>query len=140
MTLENRMGTTRFEEALFTIGDYVAGGAVGAATAAAVRAVLSPQLDMVVAMLLGMAIGMLVHLVLSLLLSPVLGAFHAMVPGSLIGMYGGMLFAMRDTMQTDPGSLSNAVQVGAVFGVIVTAGVRLYDRAIRGTTPSDVST
>lgn len=136
----SRMGATRIEEALFTIGDYVAGGAVGATTAAAVRATLSSQLDMVVAMLIGMAIGMLVHLVLSLMLSPVLGAFHAMVPGSLIGMYGGMLFAMRDTMQAHPGSLSDAIQVGVVFGVIVTAGVRLYDRAIRDTAPSNAST
>ena len=129
------MDTTRFEEALFTTGDYAAGGVVGAATAVAVRAAVSPQLDMVVAMLIGMAIGMIVHLALSLLLSPVLGAFHTMVPGSLIGMYGGMLFAMRDTMQHPPSSLDDALLVGALFGLVVIAGVRLYDRALHAGAP-----
>jgi hypothetical protein len=133
------MKSFRLPEVLFTLGDYLGGAIVGAVTAAAVRVALSPHLDMVVAMLLGMVIGMIVHLVLSLLLSPLLGAFHTMVPGGLIGMYGGMLFAMRDTMQAHLGSLSNAVQVGVVFGLIVIAGVRLYDRALRGTASSDAS-
>ncbi len=127
------------ENTLFAIGDYVAGGLVGAATAAAVRTILSPETDMAIAMLFGMAIGMAVHLILSLLLSPVLGTFHIMVPGSLIGMYGGMLFAMRDTMQAHVGSARAAIEVGVVFGVIVTAGVRLYDRALRSTASSDTT-
>ncbi len=88
----------RFEDALFPIGDYLAGGVTGAATAVGVRLAVSPDLDMVIAMLIGMAVGMVVHLVLTVLLAPVLDAFHVMVPGGLIGMYGGMMFAMRDTM------------------------------------------
>ena len=123
---------SRLEQALFTIGDYLAGGAVGAVTAVGVRAVVSPQLDMVLAMLVGMAIGMIAHLVLTVLLAPVLDPFHVMVPGGLIGMYGGMMFAMRDTMQAHAGSLLHAILVGVTFGVVVVAGVRLYDRAIRG--------
>lgn len=123
---------SRLEQALFTIGDHLAGGAVGAVTAVGVRAVVSPQLDMVLAMLVGMAIGMIAHLVLTVLLAPVLDPFHVMVPGGLIGMYGGMMFAMRDTMQAHAGSLRQAILVGVVFGVVVVAGVRLYDRAIRG--------
>jgi hypothetical protein len=71
--------SNRMQEALFTIGDHVAGGVTGAATAVAVHAVVSPQLDMVIAMLVGRAIGMIVHPVLTLLLSPVLGMFHVMV-------------------------------------------------------------
>jgi hypothetical protein len=122
----------RLEQALFTIGDHLAGGAVGAVTAVGVRAVVSPQLDMVLAMLVGMAIGMIAHLVLTVLLAPVLDPFHVMVPGGLIGMYGGMMFAMRDTMQAHAGSLRQAILVGVVFGVVVVAGVHLYDRAIRG--------
>jgi hypothetical protein len=130
------MSSNRIETALFTAGDYVAGAATGAATAGAVRAFVSPQLDMVLAMLIGMAVGMIVHLALTLFLSPVLGAFHVMVPGSLIGMYGGMLFAMRDTMQAHSGSLSHAVIVGVVFGLVVVAGVRLYDRALKAALPA----
>lgn len=114
--------------ALFVIGDYVAGGITGAATAAAVRAVVGSGLDLALAMLLGVGVGMLVHLPFSLALSPLLGAFHVMVPGSLIGMYGGMLFAMRDVMQ--PGPIGPAVGAGIAFGVLVTAGVQLYDRAL----------
>jgi hypothetical protein len=125
--------------ALFTAGDYIGGGMTGAATAVTVRALVSPQLDMVLAMLIGMAIGMIVHLVLTVLLSPVLGAFHVMVPGSLIGMYGGMLFAMRDTMQAPPGSMTHTVLVGIIFGLSVVAGVRLYDRALRATASSSVA-
>ena len=130
------MNSNRMQEALFTAGDYVAGAGTGAATAAAVRALVSPQLDMVLAMLIGMAVGMIVHLVLALLLSPVLGAFHVMVPGSLIGMYGGMLFAMRDTMQAHSASLSHAAIVGVIFGLVVVAALRLYDRALKAAPPS----
>jgi hypothetical protein len=54
-----------------------------------------------------------------------------MIPGSLIGMYGGMFFAMRDTMQHSC-PLSQAIWVGAFFGIVVVAGVQLYDRALRG--------
>jgi len=56
--------------------------------------------------------------------------FHVMVPGAVIGMYGGMLFAMRDVMQQ--GSTGQAIEVGVAFGLLVTAGVRLYDRALTG--------
>jgi hypothetical protein len=117
---------------LFAIGDYCAGGFTGAAIAAAVRLTVSPDTDMVLAMLVGMAVGMSLQMALGLLFSPVLGAFHVMVPGSLIGMYGGMLFAMRDAMQHAPGTASHAIWVGVAFGVIVTAGVQLYDRVLRG--------
>jgi len=115
----------------FTVGDYSAGAVTGAATAVAVRAVVGPNTDMVLAMVIGMLLGMIVHLAVGLLLSPLLGMFQIMVPGSLIGMYGGMLFAMRDTMG-HPGTTALAIAVGAGFGLIVIAGVRLYDRALRG--------
>jgi hypothetical protein len=42
---------SRAKQALFTIGDHLAGGVVGAVTAVGVRAVVSPRLDMVLAML-----------------------------------------------------------------------------------------
>jgi hypothetical protein len=122
----NRMRT------LFSVGDHCSGAAVGAVTAAAVRAVVHPETDMVIAMMLGMAIGMVVHLALGLMFGPVLGFFQAMVPGSLVGMYGGMLFAMRDTMQ-HPGTTTNAILVGAFFGLIVTAALELYDRVLKST-------
>jgi hypothetical protein len=125
--------------ALFALGDYIAGGLVGATTAAVVHSCVSPSLDMVLAMLLGMGIGMLIHLALGLLLAPFLGLFHVMVPSSLIGMYGGMLFAMRDSMQ-HAGSLRDALVVGVIFGLIVVAGVHLYDRSLHGTASTDQAT
>ena len=121
----------QLREILFAAGDYLGGGLTGAVTAIAVRAVVSPDLDMVLAMLVGTVAGMAVHLAIGLLTAPFLGLFHCMVPGGLIGMYGGMLFAMRDVMQAHRGSLAHAVVVGIVFGIAVTAGVRLYDRALR---------
>ena len=116
---------------VFVVGDYGAGVLTGAATAAAVRAVVGPSMDMVLAMLIGMGLGMAVHLTIGVTLSPALGAFHVMIPGSLIGTYGGMLFAMRDTMQAHPGSFDRAVIIGAVFGATVVAAVRALDRALR---------
>jgi len=135
--LENgsRVKTNRMQATLFAMGDYLAGGITGGATAVAVRALVDPDLDMVIVMLVGMAIGMVVHLALALVLSPILGALHVMVPGSLIGMYGGMLFAMRDTMQHPSGTTSHAILVGVAFGLIVTAGVHLYDRVLHGPAP-----
>lgn len=118
------------QKALFVIGDYAAGGAVGAATAMAVRVAVRPGFDVVLAMLAGMATGMFIHLMAALFLSPVLGFFHTMVPGSLIGMYGGMLFAMRDSMEQQPSSPAQVILVGIIFGLVITAGVRLYDRAL----------
>jgi hypothetical protein len=121
-----------FTAGLFTAGDYLGGAAVGGLTAVAVRAFVTPEWDMVAAMLAGMAAGMFVHFGVGLALSPLLGMFHVMVPASLIGMYGGMLFAMRDSMQMHPGSLGRAVVVGIGFGLAVTAAVHLYDHIVRG--------
>jgi hypothetical protein len=46
-----------------------------------------------------------------------IGMFQVMLAGSLIGMYGGMLFAMRDAMQ--PASWTQTVVVAIVFGALV---------------------
>jgi hypothetical protein len=99
---------------------------------------VGPEVDLAIAMVIGMGIGTLVHLATGILVSPCLGLLHAMVPGSLVGMYGGMLFAMRDVMQ--PVSLTHAVEAGALFGLIVTCGVRLYDRALSGGTSDGPAT
>lgn len=115
---------------MFILGDYVGGGIVGALTAAAVHVLLPPEVDLALAMLLGMAVGMLVHIVAGLVLSPLLGFFHVMVPAGFIGMYGGMFFAMRDVMERV--SLGYAIRAGAIFGLMVMAGVHLYDRALVG--------
>jgi hypothetical protein len=117
---------------LFAIGDYLAGILIGIVTALFVRAVVSPGMDMVIAMLIGTAMRMAVHLVLGLVLSPLLGMFETMVPASFTGMYGGMLFAMRDSMGAGSTTLAAAVAVGAIFGAIVVLGVKVYDRTLRG--------
>jgi hypothetical protein len=117
---------------LFTIGDYLVGIVVGAATAMVVRGVVWPGMDMVIAMLLGMALGMLVHLVLGFMFGPLVGMFNAMIPASLIGMYGGMFFGMRDSMAAGSRTLAAAIFVGAVFGTIVVAAVKYYDWTLRG--------
>lgn len=116
----------------FTIGDYLAGMIIGVATTLAVRLIVWPGMDMVIAMLLGMAAGMVLHLVLGFALAPLLGMFETMIPGSLIGMYGGMLFGMRDSMAAGSTTLSAALLVGAIFGAIVVAGVKVYGQVVRG--------
>jgi hypothetical protein len=116
----------------FVIGDYLAGALVGVATALAVRLCIWPGTDMVVAMLLGMGIGTITHLLLGFALTPLLGMFDTMMPGSLIGMYGGMLFAMRDSMAAGSRTLTAALVVGAIFGLVIVAGMKLYNRALHG--------
>ena len=117
---------------LFSIGDYVAGIVIGVVTTLAVRLIVWPGMDMVIAMLLGMAAGMVLHLIIGFLLAPLLGMFETMIPGSLIGMYGGMLFGMRDSMRAGSAHLSAAVVVGAAFGVVVVAAVKIYGRVVHG--------
>lgn len=114
----------------FVLGDYVAGALVGLLTAGAVHLSIGPKMDTALAMILGMALGMVVNLLVGFLATPLLGGFHTMIPGSLIGTYGGMLFAMRDTIQL-PTTLGHAARVGVVFGIIVVAAVQLYDRVLR---------
>jgi large-conductance mechanosensitive channel len=117
---------------LFSVGDYLAGMLVGAATALGVRMVVWPGMDMVIAMIIGMGLGTVIHLVLGFLLGPLIGMFEAMIPASLIGMYGGMFFGMRDSMAAGSRTLGAALIVGAAFGAIVVAGVQYYDRALHG--------
>jgi hypothetical protein len=117
---------------LFSIGDYLAGILVGVATTLVVRGIVWPGMDMVLAMLIGMAAGMIVHLLLGLMLAPLVGLFETMMPASLIGMYGGMLFGMRDSMAAGSPTLASAAAVGAIFGVIVVLGLKIYDRILRG--------
>lgn len=120
------------EPLYFCVGDYLAGMLTGLLTAFAVRAIVGPQWDMVLAMLVGMAVGILIHLSLLLLIIPLLGTFEAMMPGAVIGMYGGMLFGMRDSMQQTYVSLNTALAVGALFGLVVVFGIRWWDRQLRG--------
>lgn len=122
----------RTEPLYFRLGDYLAGALTGVLTALAVRVIVGPQWDMVVAMLVGMAVGMAVHLGLLLLFIPLLGTFEVMMPGAVIGMYGGMLFGMRDSMQQAYSPLSIALAVGALFGLVVVFGIRWWDRQLRG--------
>ncbi|WP_018289746.1 class I SAM-dependent methyltransferase [Verrucomicrobium sp. 3C] len=117
---------------LFPLGDYLAGMLTGALVAGAVRSLVTPGCDMVLAMLLGMVLGMGIHLLLGVVLGPFLGMFQTMVPGSWIGMYGGMLFAMRDSMGAGSPGWARALSVGAFFGAVAVAGFRLYDRILRG--------
>lgn len=125
--------STRTTEPLyFCMGDYLAGLLTGLLTALAVRAIVGPQWDMVLAMLVGMAVGMLLHLTLLLLFIPLLGTFELMTPSAVIGMYGGMLFGMRDSMQQAYVSRGMALAVGALFGLVVVFGIRWLDRQLRG--------
>ncbi len=116
----------------FRLGDYLAGALTGGLTALAVRMLVGPQWDMVVAMLVGTAAGMTVHLLLLLVLVPLVGDFEVMMPGALIGMYGGMLFGMRDSMQQAYVSLEMACAVGVLWGLLVVLGVRWLDQQLKG--------
>lgn len=127
-----RPARRRMLSSLFFLGDHIAGALTGAATAGAIHSVVTPGMDMALAMVVGMAVGMAVHLPIGLLLAPFLGAFHVMTPGSIIGMWGGMLFGMRTAMQAHS-SPAHALMAGAAFGVLVTGAVQLYDKVLRGT-------
>lgn len=116
----------------FRLGDYLAGILTGVLTALAVRIIVGPNWDMVIAMLAGMAAGMGVHLSLLVLLIPLLGAFEVMIPGGIIGMYGGMLFGMRDAMQQNIISLNQALVVGGLFGFVVVFVIRWWNRQLQG--------
>jgi hypothetical protein len=118
---------------LFTLGDLLAGMLVGALTALGVRAAVWPGMDMVLGMLLGSAIGMAIHFGLGLLLAPLLGMFETMIPASVIGMYGGMFFGMRDSMAAGSRTTREAALVGAVLGLLVVLALKLYDQILRGT-------
>jgi len=118
---------------LFSIGDYLAGMTVGVVTALAVRMVVWPGMDMVIAMIVGMTLGMLIQIVLGLVMATLIGMFNAMMPASLIGMYGGMFFGMRDSMAAGSRTRHAAIVVGAIFGALVGAGIKYYDRTLRGT-------
>lgn len=111
-------------------GDYAAGSLTAIATAAGVHAVIAPGWDMVMAMLAGAAIGTAAHLVAMALCGPLLGMWQVMAPGSMIGMYGGMLFGMRDSMQ--PAGWGQVLLVGALFGIGAVGAVQIYDRVLRG--------
>jgi hypothetical protein len=117
----------------YQIGDCLAGAVIGAVTALIVRIIIAPGMDMVIAMLIGGGVGMIMSLLISFLLSPLLGIVETMVPGSLTGMYGGMLFAMRDSMAAGSRTMTAALAVGAIFGIVVTAVLKFYNRALRGT-------
>jgi hypothetical protein len=117
---------------LFMIGDYLAGILIGVVTALAVRAVIWPGMDMVIAMLLGMAIGMVLDTIVGLMIAPLLGMSGAMLPAQLIGTYGGMLFAMRDSMAAGSKTHAAAALVGAIFGAIVVFVVKVFNWALYG--------
>jgi hypothetical protein len=65
--------------------------------------------------------------------STMLGIVETIVPGSLTGMYGGMLFAMRDSMAAGSRTMTAALAVGAIFGIVVTVAMKFYNHALRGT-------
>ena len=121
----------------FALGDYAAGLVLSIATAAAIHAMVRPGWDMVIAMLLGMGVGTGLHVLVALLFGPWVGMLPVMATGSLIGMYGGMLFGMRDSMQAC--SWSHVVGVAALFGCFIVWVIRTYDQSLRGTRASGSS-
>jgi hypothetical protein len=118
----------------FQIGDFLVGMLVGVLTALAVRVLMWPGIDMVIAMLIGMGIGMVIHFVIAFLVGPLLGMFQTMIPASVVGMYGGMFFGMRDSMEAGSATYGAAALVGAIFGAVVVAALKVYDRALHGAT------
>ena len=118
---------------VFRVGDYAAGAATAALAAGSIHAVVDQSWDMVLAMLVGMGVGTVAHWVVLALVGPLLGFFQVMAPGGIIGMYGGMLFAMRDSMQA--ASWPGAIGVGIVFGLLVVGALDVYDRVLRS--PAD---
>ena len=122
---------------LYLLGEYVAGVATAVLTALPIHVLVDRDWDMVVAMIAGTVLGIAAHLLVLGLLGPLVGLFHVMAPSALIGMYGGMLFAMRDSMQAASWSRTLAVAVG--LGILVVAAVQLYDQALRAGSKAEPS-
>lgn len=118
----------------FAFGDLAASILVGTCTASLVQVFIGPSWDMALAMVAGMAIGTGVHLVAWLLLMPALGAIEAGTAPGLAGMYGGMYFAMRESMDNVPmgSGHTRALLVGAVFGILSWIAVAVLNRLYRG--------
>jgi CheY-like chemotaxis protein len=117
---------------LFGAGDCLASVLCAVVTALAVRTVVSPAWDVALAMVAGMAIGTVVHLALGLLAAPALGVVQSMIASGVAGMYGGMLFGMRDAMHAGPTPWHHVLWVGIAFGLLVYLGVAALDRVARG--------
>ena len=115
---------------LLASGEYAAGAAIALAVAFPIHALVDSRWDVVVAMVAGSVLGMAIHLLLGVVLGPLIGTFQILIIGSLIGMYGGMAFAMRDVMQA--ASWTRTCVVAIAFGIAVVWMVRLYDRALGG--------
>ena len=113
----------------YVLGEYAAGVATAVATALPIHALVDRDWDMVVAMLAGTVLGSIAHVLVLGVFGPLVGFFHVMAPGALIGMYGGMLFGMRDSMQA--ASWSQTMAVAAATGFAMVVAMQLYDRAIR---------
>jgi len=113
----------------YLVGDYAAGAATALAAALPIHALVDTGWDIVLAMLVGVGIGTLAHLAVLAVAGPLVGFFQVMAPGGVIGMYGGMLFGMRDSMQA--ASWPQTVAVAVLFGLVVVACLDLYDRALR---------
>jgi hypothetical protein len=60
-----------------------------------------------------------------------------MMPAMVVGMWGGMLFAMRDAMQAGSSSPTSVTAIGGAFGAIVVLGLRAYDRSLAGADDGD---
>lgn len=120
---------TRPTTVALRLGDYAAGALTAGMAAAAVHAVVETGWDMILAMGVGMGLGLVAHGVVLALAARWLGFFQVMAPGGIIGMYGGMLFGMRDSMQD--ASWPQALGVAALLGLLVVGGLDLYDRALR---------
>ena len=113
----------------YVVGDYAAGAATALAAAAPIHALVDTGWDLVLAMLVGVGIGTLAHLAILAVAGPLVGFFQVMAPGGVIGMYGGMLFSMRDSMQAV--SWPQTLAVAILFGLCVVACLDVYDRALR---------
>lgn len=122
-------GTLDASRRAYAVGDYLSGAATAVAAAAPLHAVVEPGWDMVLAMIVGAGVGVVAHLAVLALAGPLVGFFQVMAPGALIGMFGGMLFAVRDSMQV--ASWPRAIGVAIVFGLLVVGVLDLYDRILR---------
>lgn len=127
--LKDTAGGASWRGWTYLVGEYVAGIVTAVATAVPIHALVDRDWDMVVAMLAGTVLGTAAHLVVLVLLGPLVGFFHVMAPGAVVGMYAGMLFGMRDSMQAV--SRSQALAVAVAVGILVVAAVQVYDRALR---------
>ena len=116
----------------FLLGDLFANATLGMLTALACASLVSENWSPMAAMCAGMLLGMALAFPASIVFGIFFGAFEITIPLMLTGMVAGMAGAMLAA--TGPLPVHEAIQCGAVLGIVVLALTYIANAFLRGET------